>query len=40
MSDSSKSVYALAKESGEPLLFNGSDFSHTDIVAAWPTAIL
>ena len=24
-------VYALAKETGEPLLFKGDDFSHTDI---------
>src|SRR5262245_10397685 len=30
-------AYALAKESGEPLLFKGSDFAHTDIVAALPT---
>ena len=26
-------AYALAKESGEPLLFKGGDFTHTDIVA-------
>src|SRR5215472_2494294 len=26
-------AYALAKESGEPLLFKGDDFTHTDIVA-------
>ena len=26
-------AYALAKESGEPLLFKGDDFAHTDIVA-------
>ena len=26
-------AYALAKESGEPLLFKGSDFSRTDVVA-------
>jgi ribonuclease VapC len=26
--------YALAKETGEPLLFKGGDFAHTDIVAA------
>lgn len=26
--------YALAKVSGEPLLFKGEDFVHTDIVAA------
>ena len=27
-------AYALAKASGEPLLFKGGDFAHTDIVAA------
>ena len=27
-------VYALAKASGEPLLFKGRDFVHTDIEAA------
>ena len=27
-------AYALAKQSGEPLLFEGDDFSHTDIVPA------
>ena len=27
-------AYALAKETGEPLLFKGDDFSHTDIVPA------
>jgi ribonuclease VapC len=27
-------AYALAKESGEPLLFKGNDFTQTDIVAA------
>jgi ribonuclease VapC len=27
-------AYALAKVSGEPLLFKGNDFSHTDIQAA------
>lgn len=26
-------AYALAKESGEPLLFKGDDFTHTDIAA-------
>ena len=26
-------AYALAKESGEPLLFKGGDFAHTDIAA-------
>jgi ribonuclease VapC len=26
--------YALAKSTGEPLLFTGADFSHTDIKAA------
>ena len=28
--------YALAKEFGEPLLFKGKDFAHTDIVSALP----
>ncbi|WP_310529452.1 type II toxin-antitoxin system VapC family toxin [Nocardioides sp.] len=27
--------YALAKVRGEPLLFKGDDFTHTDIEAAW-----
>jgi ribonuclease VapC len=27
-------AYALAKEKGEPLLFKGNDFIHTDIVPA------
>ena len=27
-------AYALAKVSGEPLLFKGDDFAHTDITAA------
>jgi ribonuclease VapC len=27
-------AYALAKESGEPLLFKGDDFAHTDIAPA------
>ncbi len=27
--------YALAKVSGEPLLFKGADFTHTDITPAW-----
>src|ERR1700686_1195635 len=27
-------AYALAKETGEPLLFKGDDFCHTDIVPA------
>ncbi len=27
-------TYALAKQSGEPLLFKGDDFSQTDIVSA------
>jgi ribonuclease VapC len=30
--------YALAKSTGEPLLFKGSDFSHTDIIAAYTPA--
>lgn len=27
-------AYALAKDTGEPLLFKGDDFNHTDIVSA------
>lgn len=27
-------AYALAKETGEPLLFKGDDFTHTDITSA------
>jgi ribonuclease VapC len=30
--------YALAKVSGEPLLFKGDDFTHTDITPAWVPA--
>ncbi|QAU48719.1 type II toxin-antitoxin system VapC family toxin [Bradyrhizobium guangzhouense] len=29
-------AYALAKSTGEPLLFKGDDFIHTDIVSAAP----
>lgn len=29
-------AYALAKEKGEPLLFKGDDFCHTDVEAAKP----
>ncbi|RXH09671.1 type II toxin-antitoxin system VapC family toxin [Bradyrhizobium guangzhouense] len=29
-------AYALAKSTGEPLLFKGDDFIHTDIVSADP----
>lgn len=29
--------YALAVDRGEPLLFKGDDFSHTDLVAAFDT---
>jgi ribonuclease VapC len=29
-------AYALAKVTGEPLLFVGEHFSHTDITPAWP----
>ena len=29
-------AYALARATGEPLLFKGSDFSHTDIAPARP----
>jgi ribonuclease VapC len=31
-------AYALAKATGEELLFKGSDFSHTDITPALPSA--
>ncbi len=31
-------AYALAAESGEPLLFKGDDFGHTDVTAALPPA--
>jgi ribonuclease VapC len=27
-------AYALAKDSGEPLLFKGNDFAHTDVASA------
>ena len=27
--------YALAKVTGEPLLFKGDDFAHTDVTPAW-----
>ena len=30
-------AYALAKATGEPLLFKGDDFTRTDIVAALPS---
>ncbi|WP_350278215.1 type II toxin-antitoxin system VapC family toxin [Kribbella sp. HUAS MG21] len=29
-------AYALAKDAGEPLLFKGKDFIHTDLVSALP----
>jgi ribonuclease VapC len=29
-------AYALAKEAGEPLLFKGDDFCHTDVESAQP----
>ena len=29
-------VYALARDKGEPLLFKGSDFTHTDVRRALP----
>ncbi len=31
-------AYALAKGAGSPLLFKGSDFTHTDLQQACPTA--
>jgi ribonuclease VapC len=27
--------YALAKQTGQPLLFKGDDFAHTDVEPAW-----
>jgi len=30
-------AYALAKERGEPLLFKGNDFAHTDVMPASPS---
>jgi ribonuclease VapC len=32
-------AYALAKAAGQPLLFKGNDFSHTDITPAWPREV-
>ena len=32
-------AYALAKTSGEPLLFKGNDFVHTDIASALPAEL-
>ena len=32
-------AYALARATGEPLLFKGRDFMHTDIVAVLPTEL-
>ena len=32
-------AYALAKTSGEPLLFKGNDFAHTDITSALPAEL-
>lgn len=31
-------AYALAKATGEPLLFKGNDFTHTDVTPALPRA--
>ena len=31
-------AYALAKATGEPLLYKGNDFTHTDITPALPPA--
>jgi ribonuclease VapC len=30
-------AYALAKSAGEPLLFKGDDFVHTDVTPALPS---
>jgi ribonuclease VapC len=32
-------AYALARHSGEPLLFKGDDFAHTDIAVALPAIL-
>jgi ribonuclease VapC len=32
-------AYALAKTFGEPLLFKGGDFAHTDIISALPAEL-
>jgi ribonuclease VapC len=32
-------AYALAKATGDPLLFKGDDFSHTDVRSALPTGM-
>jgi len=32
-------AYALAKTTGEPLLFKGDDFGHTDVTPALPDAL-
>lgn len=31
-------AYALARDSGEPLLYKGDDFRHSDVAPAWPPA--
>jgi uncharacterized protein with PIN domain len=31
-------AYALAKATGQPLLYKGNDFTHTDITPALPAA--
>jgi ribonuclease VapC len=31
-------AYALAKATGEPLLYKGDDFTHTDVITALPPA--
>jgi ribonuclease VapC len=33
-------AYALAKETGEPLLFKGDDFGHTDVAVALPGGVM
>ena len=33
-------AYALAKVTGEPLLFKGDDFAHTDVASAWVRGII
>jgi ribonuclease VapC len=31
-------AYALAKATGQPLLYKGNDFTHTDVTPALPAA--
>ena len=33
-------AYALAKDSGEPLLYKGDDFGHTDVRSVFPGGLV